>query len=254
MSTNLDNTMINLPKELSLITGFNDKKAKIYMALLDLGEATAAEVAKKAGLKRTTVYNILPELIQESLVSSTTHKDRKYFYIDSPKDLKMQTEYRLSQIESLIQKLIPLHSLSHDKPSLKIHEGIHGLEKTYQDVVDTLSPGEIHRAYLGSSEMYQDIHKDLIAKWAKVRVKKNCPTRMITSDNPAAREWIKTSKEDKREIKIVKDLTYLNGELKIYGNKVALTSYREDYLTIVIESKDVANVLRSMFDMLWQLI
>ncbi len=246
--------MINLLKELSDIAGFNDKKSKVYMALLDTGEATASEIAKKAGLKRTTVYNILPELISESLISSTKHKGKKYFYIDSPKDIKMQMEYRLSQVDNLIKKLLPFHSLTHDKPSLKIHEGIHGLEKTYQDVVETLAPGEMHRAYLGASEMYQDIHSDLIAKWAKVRVNRNCPTRMITNDNATARNWLKTQKQDKRDIKIVKNLTHLNGELKIYGNKIALTSYKEDYLTIVLESKDMANVLRSMFDMLWNLL
>ncbi len=246
--------MLNLSKELAEVTGFNDKKSKVYMALLDLGEATASEIAKKVGLKRTTVYNILPELIAESMISSTKHKGKKFYYIDSPKDIKLKMEYRMSQIDDLIKKLLPLHSLSHDKPTLKIHEGIHGLEKTYKDVVETLAPGEMHRAYLGSADMYQDIHSDLIAKWAKVRVKNNCPTRMITNDNETARKWLKTAKQDKREIKVVKDLTYLNGELKIYGNKIALTSYKEDYLTIVLESKDMANVLRSMFDMLWGML
>ena len=161
-------------------------------------------------------------------------------------------EYKMSQLDTLIKKLLPLHTLTHDKPTLKVYEGIHGLEKTYEDVVNTLAPGEMHRAYLGSSQSYEEKQKDLIAKWAKRRVANNCPTRMITNDSPIADEWKKTEKQDKHEIKTVKNLRYLNGELKIYGNKVALTAYKEDYLSIVIESKDVASVLRSMFDTLWQ--
>lgn len=256
MSTKIDTIykMTTLSKELSETAGFGDKKAKVYLAMLELGETTATEIAKKAGLKRTTVYNILPELLSDSIIASTKHKGRKYFYIDDPKDIRRQMEYRISHIDTLIQKLLPLHSLVHDKPSIKVYEGIHGLEKTYEEVVTTLAPGETHRAYLGSSQAYEGIHKDLIAKWAKARVDKNCPSRMITNVSPLAEEWKKTSKQDKREIKTVKNLNYLNGELKIYGNKVALTAYKEDYRSIVIDSKDVASVMKSMFDNLWELL
>lgn len=246
--------MKSIEKELSEVTGFNEKKTKVYMALLELGEATGAEIAKRSGLKRTTVYNILPELISQSLVATTKTKNRKSFYIDSPKDIKMQMEYKMSEMESLIKKLIPLHALTHDRPSLKIYEGIHGLEKTYEDVVETLSPGEMHRAYLGSSQMYEKIQKNIIAKWAVKRVEKNCPSRIILNDNPIAKEWIKRAKQDLREIKIAKDVINLNGELKIYGNKMSLTTYREDFLSIIIESKEIADVLRSMFDSLWKFL
>ncbi len=50
--------------------GFSEKKAKIFLALLQLGETNVIEIAQKAKLKRTTVYNILPELVDEGLVAT----------------------------------------------------------------------------------------------------------------------------------------------------------------------------------------
>ena len=53
--------MKNLQKILHNV-GFSDKAALLYLAALELGEATVKELAKRAKVKRTTVYYLLEEL------------------------------------------------------------------------------------------------------------------------------------------------------------------------------------------------
>ena len=53
---NITETLINL--------GLNEKQAKVYLALLQLGQAGVTAVAEKAGTKRPTTYLILEELRQ----------------------------------------------------------------------------------------------------------------------------------------------------------------------------------------------
>ena len=48
--------------------GLSDKESAVYMALLQLGQATAYAVAVKSGLKKPTTYIILDELIEKGLV------------------------------------------------------------------------------------------------------------------------------------------------------------------------------------------
>ena len=58
--------------------GMKPKEAKIYLALLELGEASVVQIAKSAGIKRTTVYNILPDFINRGIVSTTLKRSEKY--------------------------------------------------------------------------------------------------------------------------------------------------------------------------------
>ena len=45
--------------------GFNSNEARVYVALTQLGEANATNIAKKADLPRTTAISILQKLEKE---------------------------------------------------------------------------------------------------------------------------------------------------------------------------------------------
>ena len=42
--------------------GLNKKQAKVYLACLELGLATVQDLAKRSGVRRTTIYSLLDEL------------------------------------------------------------------------------------------------------------------------------------------------------------------------------------------------
>ncbi len=68
MSKIVDTSKTELRRRLIEDMGFSDKKAETYLCLLKMGEVTASQIAKNAGIKRTTVYNILPELLHDGLI------------------------------------------------------------------------------------------------------------------------------------------------------------------------------------------
>ena len=45
--------------------GLDDKEARVYMALLELGTATVHPIANKAEIKRPTTYLILEQLLKK---------------------------------------------------------------------------------------------------------------------------------------------------------------------------------------------
>jgi len=49
--------------------GLEHIEAKIYLALVELGETTAGDIAKKTNLQRSTTYLYLEKLIKLGLVS-----------------------------------------------------------------------------------------------------------------------------------------------------------------------------------------
>ena len=54
--------------------GFNSNEVKVYIALTQLGEGTAALVAKKADLPRTTVISLLERLGSQNYITTHIHK------------------------------------------------------------------------------------------------------------------------------------------------------------------------------------
>lgn len=61
MLTESTDKLMTINKSLEQL-GLVGKKADVYLASLELGSASVIEIAKKAGVKRTTCYDILFEL------------------------------------------------------------------------------------------------------------------------------------------------------------------------------------------------
>lgn len=67
-----------MPEQQLKQLGFSDKEAKVYMASLELGPDTAQEIAKKAGVNRTTTYVIIEKLIKKGKKRSFRSGWREY--------------------------------------------------------------------------------------------------------------------------------------------------------------------------------
>jgi sugar-specific transcriptional regulator TrmB len=74
--------------------GLTEKQATVYMAMLELGEAGMTKIAKKANLKRPTVYLIIDELNLLGLAGEIL-KGKKKFYSAAPKEI-----YRACKVSS----------------------------------------------------------------------------------------------------------------------------------------------------------
>ena len=54
--------------------GLNEKEARIYISLLQIGKTTAYQVSRHSGLKKPTVYVILEELIDKDTANRLGQK------------------------------------------------------------------------------------------------------------------------------------------------------------------------------------
>ena len=115
-----------LEKDLQEI-GLNEKEAKVYVASLELGQGSAAEIAKKAGINRATAYFVLESLMKIGLVSASNEEKTQLFVPEDPAQLenilekqKQEIEQRRSKLKDLIEGLSSINSASVKNPSLNI--------------------------------------------------------------------------------------------------------------------------------------
>jgi sugar-specific transcriptional regulator TrmB len=85
-------------KELLGQFGLQNKEDEVYLACLQLGTAPAQEIAKKAGIKRTTAYDVLKNLINKGLISQTQKGSKKLFIAEPPEKLGELLEEKQSKL------------------------------------------------------------------------------------------------------------------------------------------------------------
>jgi len=74
-------------KNLLLELNFSEKEAQVYLALLELGGGKAHDIAKKTGLNRTTIYDIIEVLMQKGLISKYKKGASAHFNALEPRHL-----------------------------------------------------------------------------------------------------------------------------------------------------------------------
>ena len=77
--------------------GLNRNEAKIYLALLDLGEAQAGQISKKAQINRTTTYDSVERLIQRGLVTYVIKANKKVFQPVHPTKILEKIKFRYNK-------------------------------------------------------------------------------------------------------------------------------------------------------------
>lgn len=78
--------------------GLSGKEAKIYLAVLELGEASIVALVKKSGIKRTTAYDVIGSLQEKGLVTLTKNKKSVRYLAEDPRVLEHRIEEKKTGI------------------------------------------------------------------------------------------------------------------------------------------------------------
>ncbi|MEK7583459.1 MAG: helix-turn-helix domain-containing protein [Patescibacteria group bacterium] len=233
--------------------GFSQKEASVYMALLALGKGTVSEITRKAGINRTTGYDILNDLVQKRLVSVSGKEPKQEYLAESPDKvieyLELELEQKqknLKEAKALIPQLKSIHTVA-GRPKVRFYEGKQGLIEVYED---TLTSTETIRAYATVDDMHRAL-PGYFPKYYKRRAGKGIHIRAIIPATPIGRERASKDKDESRETALVPaDKYYFSPEINIYDNKVMIASWREQ-LGIVIESAEIADAMKKTFELAW---
>ena len=232
--------------------GLEGKKADVYLASLELGSATVIEIAKKAGIKRTTGYDILMDLKVAGLVSETIKGKKRLFIGENPEKIQKDLQKKESLFSEILPQLKSIHNISGVKPKIRYFEGREGLIEAYDDALKY--SGEI--VAFGSEDVYKVLGRDWVEDYIKRRVKKDIHVRAILpSTEYLEKEIFIKDQQQLRTCKPIKKEKYpFSIEIDIYGHqKVALISNKEQ-LAVIIESTEIYNTMKFIFELIWDLL
>jgi len=228
--------------------GLKDKKADVYLAALELGSATVIEISKKAGIKRTTCYDILMDLIKMGLVSETSKGKKRLFIGEDPEKILRDLENKEKLLSGILPQLKAVYNIKGVKPKIRFYEGKEGLREVYADTLKY--SGEI--AAFASEDVVRTLGREWADDYLKKRVRKNIRVRVILPKTEYVSKIVEEDRELLRTSKLIDPQKYpFSIEINIYGHKkVALMSSREE-MGIIIEGDEVYKTMKLIFELLW---
>ncbi len=232
--------------------GLSQKEAKIYLTLLELGNAVVSDIAKQAGINRSTTYVLLKSLADRGFVGITERNGVKIYAAASPERI-------IQHLEDSIKKYTELVGVAHGilpelksmyvgvgpKPHVRFFEGTEGIKTAYED---TLTSSETIRAYASIDDMHKAL-PDYFPEYYRRRAAKKIHIRAIFPDTAAARERILHNEEEERDAYLVpNDKFKFSSEINVYDNKVVFMSLVEKY-GLIFESEEFARTIKNIFDL-----
>jgi len=238
---------IELLKILSSL-GLTDKEAKVYLAAIETGTQAVAKIAQAADINRVTTYDILEKLKQRGLVSYFTKKKIRYFTATKPETLLEEFEKRTNDLRISLPKFKRLTGET-NHPRVRYFEGLEGIKAIY---ADTLTAKSEILNFSNSEEIrkqWPNYDKEYVAK----RAKKKIYLRGICPQDDASETVHSEDKKYHREMKLVpSDQFYFTNEINIYDDKVAIISFKDELIGMIIESPEIASTQRAIFNNCWE--
>lgn len=243
---------MSLINELQKI-GLSDKEARVYLATLELGQATIANIATQSGIKRVTTYPVLQSLIDKGLCS-TYNKDKKvYFIAESPETVlsvlhiqKKQIEEREQLIKGVMPQLKAIYNRQEDKPTVRFFEGMEGLRSMILEQQKSTDKEQFLVVPSDDLDKVFEVEERKVSY--DVRVAQNKKVKMLYTRQQGSLE----ARNPGDEYILVPSHDFpISCDLAIFGNKIRIAALKGKLSGVIIDDENIATTLKSLFRLAW---
>lgn len=236
--------------------GLSDKEANVYLVLLELEIATVSEIADSANVNRSSTYVVLESLKEKGLVSISEDKNIQRYVAVSPDMLLFEAQNKAQKavdvknnISDIVPELKALHKDTKQKPIVKVFEGKQGLINAFED---TLKSKEKVMRVASSVENLVKALPEYFPTYVQKRIKLGIKMYGIHPDDKTARSMISLSPKFDKAVLISPKKYKFPADMAIYDNKIAYMSLEKGGIAVGIESKEMADVMKSVFDLAYK--
>jgi len=228
--------------------GLHKKQAAVYTALLSLGIASVAEIAKHSSLKRPTAYLIIDELIAKHLVTQIPKGKKVCYKAESPELLAEDLEFRRAALTEILPDLNTLFKANSTAPRIRFYEGKASLTKLYEEICrhkevwSVFSPEKYRKIF--SWEESKHIYRILDRHGGVIYD--------LCEDTPFTHKFIKeTYRKGLSYTRLLPKSMKISTDILVYGNSVAMISLGT-VVGVVIEDKSIAESQKLFIKHLWE--
>jgi HTH-type transcriptional regulator, sugar sensing transcriptional regulator len=226
--------------------GLSQNEAKIYIELLNLKQATVVEIAKKAKIYRTNVYDSLEKLIEKGLVAYIVKEGTKLYEAANPENLLNLLKEKEIALRQILPTFMLNYSLAKKTTNTYVYEGAQAIRNTLNKFLEYKQPIYVY----GIPKQAIETIGPFITDYHKKRIKEKVMMYHIYNEDAQERiNYLNTVPYT--EAKYLKSEFNSSISTNICGDSVALFFFSKTPLVILIENHEIASSYKKYFDLLW---
>src|SRR3989338_3092514 len=237
--------------------GLTPGEAKIYLALLELGQSTTGPIVNKSKVSTSKTYKILERLENKGLVSHIIKRNIIHWSAANPKRILELTEnqekeilQRKKEVEEILPKLMKKIEQTKEKQEAEVYMGIKGMISVFNDETNYLKEHNAVNYVIGVTKSYP---KKIYDFFDRLETKKDnllFKRKFLFGENArGTMPFIEKSKFCE-----VKYLHYSSiVSINIYGETSFISIFSEEPIFFVIKRKEIADSFLGYFKLLWKI-
>lgn len=244
--------------------GLSEKSAKVYLAVLELGQGPVQAIAARAEIKRSTAYVILEELIKIGLCGTVDEGNKTFYTASDPEAIQSMIEIQKKELEEKLDYfnkikaslILIKNKTAKNQPVVSFYEGREGLLNSAAEInkesakfldsdqkeIQSIYPLDRLFDYLNDPTVVASRNRNR-AKRAKLGVK----AKVICNSSR-----VKEYHDDLDTYLVLEaDKFPIESDINIVGNIVRITTWKNESSAIIIRKKEVATTLKTLFKLAW---
>lgn len=225
--------------------GLSQSETKTYFASFQLGPSSIQDIAKRAKLSRTAVYDAVSNLQKRGILSTTTRGKKTIYTAEDPERVIAHFKSRLKEMETQVQVLESAQTElallgGGEKPTVRFYEGDESVRVLFEDLV--ASGTNVMREVSNLSIIQKQVNQQKLEKAKRLMNGKKIDVLLAYSGERAASGRAVVARE------LPKGTAPFSGDMWIYGDRVAFVDLEGKTMAVIIQNKAFADTARALFD------
>lgn len=230
-------------------TGFTEKEARVYLALLELGKGDVSDIAKISELKRSIIYVLLEGLIKRGHVSELPNQKINTYQAVDPSFILSQLKTTTRNFSEMLPILRTLHNKGIGRPKITYHENKENIWKIYESI--NFAPEAF---FISSYEKIDNLFPGALDKWVNDYKEDLIPVKgkHLLVNNEFELKAGKKIAQCGQQVRYLPNIKNSAMDFSLWENKLAITSLEDEPFIVVIESESLVKSLLPIFEIAWK--
>ncbi len=226
--------------------GLTPAEARLYLALLETGQARAGQLLEKSGLQNSVMHAALGGLQRQGLVSFQKEGRTRTYEACNPRLLLDLLDERKQKLKTLLSTMKPRHNRQTRNEAMVFY-GFNGFKAAHYQMIEGVARGSEWNFFSFLSESQQSM--DLIHAFYK-QFEYERAERGITVRGVAPKSWAPYYLGRKADNILLVDIPLLHN-INICADRVILTPWDDGEVCFLMYSRTLASHFRSYFQSIW---
>jgi len=245
-----------LEKNLKFL-GFSRDEIAIYLACLQFGSSSAAQISRATKIARVNCYFHLEKLLQKNILLESKSRGVKIFTAQNPRILVNREIEKLNIAREILPQLLAFSAENRRAPRIQFFEKKAGIKNIFEkmleistDEIVSFSNFEKLAKFFAGENFLQNHFENRLAQ--KIKSRFISPREKI-AENFRENFFPKKFDEKFLEIFLVSPRQFFfESEISIFAGAIAIFNFHEkNPLGILVENSQLFKTQKAIFDLAW---